>query len=61
MINPSKASHSQKALLAERIDKLAIALADGVYEKESTIKLCLLAALTGRVCFCLALLASRKV
>jgi MoxR-like ATPase len=47
MITPIPASHSQKALLSERINELASALADGVYEREHTIKICLLAALAG--------------
>ncbi|WP_375748183.1 ATPase RavA domain-containing protein [Vibrio sp. HN007] len=49
---PSR-SHANKALLSERINKLAKALSDGVYEREDTVKLCLLATLAGESVFLL--------
>ncbi|OOE35738.1 AAA family ATPase [Salinivibrio kushneri] len=47
------ATVSQRALLPERIASLINALSSGVYEREHTIKMCLLAALAGESIFLL--------
>ncbi len=60
MLQPNHSSHARKALLSERINKLAKALSDDVYERENTIKNCLLTALAGESVFCSAHRGSLK-
>ncbi|CAM3088754.1 ATPase RavA domain-containing protein [Vibrio rarus] len=52
-MEPTRVSHAQRALRSERINKLVKVLSEGVYEREHTIKLCLLAALAGESVFLL--------